>query len=54
MASIISFTLTKISKQLDLPYILTIVCTDLFSLYKYLVKLGTIKEKKLIINIMAL
>jgi len=30
------------------------MCTDLYSLYKCLVKLGTIKEKRLIINIMAL
>ena len=28
--------------------------TDLYSLYKYLVKLSTTKEKRLIINIMAL
>ena len=37
-----------------LPIIPIIVYTDLYSLYKYLVKLGTIKEKYLIINIMAL
>ena len=54
MASVISSTLTKISKQLDLPYIPTITYTDSFSLYEYLVKLSTTKEKRLMINIMAL
>ncbi|KAF2174928.1 hypothetical protein K469DRAFT_724924 [Zopfia rhizophila CBS 207.26] len=32
----------------------TIICTDSYSLYECLVKLGTTKEKRLIINIMAL
>ena len=37
------------------PFIIfIIVCTNLYSLYKYLVKLNTIKEKHLIINIIAL
>ena len=34
--------------------ILTVVCTDSYSLYKCLVKLRTTKEKHLIINIMAI
>jgi hypothetical protein len=33
---------------------LVIICTDLYLLYKCLVKLSTTKEKCLIINIMAL
>ncbi|KAF2192524.1 hypothetical protein K469DRAFT_553496, partial [Zopfia rhizophila CBS 207.26] len=40
--------------ELNLPQINTIICTDLYSLYECLVKLGTTKEKRLIINIIAL
>ena len=54
IAIIIRTTLKIIIDQLELPVIPTIVCTNLYSLYKYLVKLSTIKEKRLIIDIMAL
>jgi len=54
MAIVIRTTLKIIIDRLKLPVIPIIIYTDLFSLYKYLVKLGTIKEKRLIINIMAL
>jgi hypothetical protein len=54
MAILISTTLRIIIKQLKLPPILAIVCTDSFSLYKCIVKLGTTKEKRLIINIIAI
>ena len=47
-------TLKIIIDRLELPIIPIIVYTDLYSLYKYLVKLSTIKEKRLIIDIMAL
>ena len=47
-------TLKIIIDRLKLPAIPIIVYTNLYSLYKYLVKLSTIKEKRLIINIMAL
>jgi hypothetical protein len=50
----IGTTLKIITDQLKLPAIPTIVYTNLYSLYKYLVKLSTIKEKRLIINIIAL
>jgi hypothetical protein len=54
MAIIIRTTLKIIIDRLKLPIIPTIVYTNLYSLYKYLVKLNTIKEKRLIINIIAL
>jgi len=54
MAIAIGTTLKIIIDRLELPTITTIIYTDLYSLYKYLVKLSTIKEKRLIINIMAL
>jgi hypothetical protein len=50
----IGTTLKIITDRLKLPIIPTIVYTDLYSLYKCLVKLSTIKEKRLIIDIMAL
>ena len=54
MAIAIKTTLKIIINQLKLPIIPIIICTNLYSLYKYLVKLSTIKEKRLIINIIAL
>ena len=54
IAIAIRTTLKIIIDRLKLPVIPTIVCTNLYSLYKCLVKLGTIKEKRLIINIIAL
>jgi hypothetical protein len=50
----IGFTLTMIIKQLEFLTIPIIVCTDSYSFYEYLVKLGIIKEKRLIIDIMAI
>jgi hypothetical protein len=54
IAIIIGTTLKMIIDRLKLPVIPIIVYTNLYSLYKYLVKLNTIKEKRLIINIIAL
>jgi hypothetical protein len=50
----ISSTLNIVTKQLDLPTIPIVVYTDSYSLYKCLVKLGITKEKRLIIDIMAI
>ena len=43
-----------IVRQLDIPLPSTIVYTDSYSLYECLVKLETIKEKRLIVDIIAL
>ena len=54
IAIAIGTTLKIIIDQLELPVIPTIICTNLYSIYECLVKLSTIKEKRLIINIMVL
>jgi hypothetical protein len=54
IAIAIGTTLKMIIDRLELPVIPIIVYTDLYSLYEYLVKLSTIKEKRLIIDIIAL
>jgi len=47
-------TLKMITGRLGLPSIPLVVCTDSYSLYECLVKLGTTNEKRLMIDIMAL
>ncbi|KAK1989923.1 hypothetical protein LX36DRAFT_695501 [Colletotrichum falcatum] len=54
IAYVISTTLAMITDRLGYPRILTVIYTDLYSLYECLVKLSTTKEKRLMINIMAL
>ena len=54
IAIAIKTTLKIITDQLKLPIIPIIVCTDLYSLYKCLVKLNITKEKYFIINIIVL
>jgi hypothetical protein len=51
---ILATTIRMILKQLDLLDLLTIVYTDSYSLYEYLVKLGTTKKKRLMIDIIVL
>jgi len=51
---IIGTTLKIIIDRLKIPIIPIIVYTNSYSLYKCLVKLSTIKEKRLIIDIIAL
>jgi hypothetical protein len=50
----ITITLRMITERLRLLVILLVICTDSYSLYKCLMKLGIIKEKRLMINIIAL
>jgi hypothetical protein len=54
MVYVIGSTLNIVIKQLNLPTILIVVCTNSYSLYECLVKLGTTKEKRLMINIIAI
>jgi hypothetical protein len=54
IAIAINTTITMIMEQLGFKSIPIIVCTDLYSLYECLVKLGTTKEKRLMIDIMAI
>jgi len=54
IAIAIRTTLKIIIDRLKLPVIPIIIYTNLYSLYKCLVKLSTIKKKRLIINIIAL
>ena len=50
----IATTLRIITERLSIALIPLVICTNLYSLYKCLVKLRTTKEKRLIINIIAL
>ena len=50
----IATTLRMITDRLEIPKIPVILCTDSYSLYECLVKLGSTLEKRLMIDIMAL
>jgi hypothetical protein len=50
----ITSTVKIITNHLDMPFLPIIICIDLYSLYKYLNKLSTTKEKYLIIDIIVL
>jgi hypothetical protein len=54
IAIAVKASLDTILTRLNIAIIPIIVYTDSFSLYEYLVKLSTIKEKRLIIDIIAL
>lgn len=47
-------TLKSVTKSLRLKPIPLVICTDSFSLYQCLTKLGTLNEKRLMIDVMAL
>jgi hypothetical protein len=46
--------ITKIAARLGVFIVPVVICTEFFSFYECLVKLGTIKKKRLIIDIMAI
>ncbi|KAK6582605.1 hypothetical protein PZA11_005013 [Diplocarpon coronariae] len=50
----IAITIDIVIAKLSLPRLPTIIYTDSLSLYKCIIKLGTIKEKQLIIDIIAI
>ena len=50
----IAATVSMILRQLSLPPVPLVVCTDSLSLYDYVMKLGITREKRLMIDIMAL
>jgi hypothetical protein len=54
IAVAIGITIDRIIAKLGAPSVFIVVCTNFLFLYECLVKLETIKEKKLIINIMAI
>jgi hypothetical protein len=54
MAITINTTIKMVTDQLGFSHPAITVCTNSYSLYECLVKLGTTKEKRLMINIMAL
>jgi hypothetical protein len=54
IAIAINTIIRMINEQLGFPQTPIVVCTDLYSLYKCLVKLSTTEEKRLIIDIIAL
>jgi hypothetical protein len=54
IAITINTTIKIVTNQLRLLLTPIIVCTDSYLLYKCLIKLGTIKEKRLIIDIIAI
>ena len=54
IAITINIIIKIITKQLGFLHTLIIICTNLYLLYKCLVKLSTTKEKRLMINIIAL
>jgi hypothetical protein len=54
MAVAIGTTINKIVAKLGALSVFIVVCTDFLFFYECLMKLGTIKEKRFIINIMAI
>jgi hypothetical protein len=54
MAVAIGTTINKIVAKLNAPSVFIVVCTNFLFLYECLMKLGTIKKKRFMINIIAI
>jgi hypothetical protein len=54
MAIAVGTTIIKIAARFDVFIVPIVICTDFFSFYECLVKLGTIKEKRFMIDIMVI
>ncbi|KAL2277541.1 hypothetical protein FJTKL_15374 [Diaporthe vaccinii] len=54
MGVVLATTVRQVTTCLEMPTVPLIICTDSYSLYECLVKLGTTKEKRLMIDVMAL
>ena len=54
MSYTIGSTFSIVIKQLGLSVTSVIVCTDSYSFYEYLVKLGITKKKRFMIDVMAI
>jgi hypothetical protein len=54
MAIAVGIIITKIAAKFGVSIVSVVICTNFFSFYECLVKLGTIKKKRLMINIMAI
>jgi hypothetical protein len=54
IAIAVGTTITKIAAKFDIFTVPVVTCTNSFSLYECLIKLGTIKKKRLIIDIMVI
>jgi hypothetical protein len=54
MAVAIGITINRIIAKLGAPLVFIVACTDFLFFYECLMKLETIKEKRFIIDIMAI
>ena len=51
---VVAQTISMVTRHLDLPKLLLVVCTDSYSLYECIIKLGSTTEKRLMIDVMSM